>query len=114
MENKELSVILETVRTVSESQRAMMEQNNKQAKTLKQIVIAVIIAFTLIVGSICGTILYIWYNSEIVVEETTTTTVDQDTGDSGDIINGNQFNAQKQDFKGGVSDGKTENNKEEN
>ncbi len=110
MDNKEISTVMEMVTAVSENQRAMMEQHNKQAKTLKQIVIAVIIAFTLIVGSICGTILYIWYNSEIVVEETTTTTVDQDTGDSGDIINGNQFNSQKQDFKGGVTDGEAKNN----
>ncbi len=114
MYDKEISTTLEMMRTVSEAQRAMMVEHNKQAKTLKQIVIAVIIAFTLIVGSICGTILYIWYNSEIVVEETTTTTVDQNTGDSGDIINGNQFNAQKQDFKGGVTDGEAKNNEKEN
>lgn len=114
MDNKELSVILETIRTVSESQRSMMENNNKQATTLKHIVIAVIVAFALIVGGMCGTVLYIWNESEIIVEDTYTTTVEQDTGESGDIINGNQFNAQQQEFKGGVSDGKTKGNEKAN
>ena len=111
MENKELAVILETVRTVSESQRAMMEQNNKQTTTLKHIVIAVIVAFSLIVGGMCGTILYIWYNSDLEVTETTTTTVEQSTNDNSNIINGDQFNDNSQKHKGSDTDGcKTKNN----
>lgn len=112
MDNKELSVILEAVKTVSNSQRAMMEHNNKQANMFKHIAISVIVAFVLIVGGMCGTILYIWNSSDIIVEDTYTTTVEQDTGESGDIINGNQFNARQQEFKGGVADGKTKSNKE--
>lgn len=89
----------EAIKIVSEHQR-------KQNDTIKKMFFGLLISVTLMVASICGTVLYIWYNSDIMVEETTTTTYDQDTGENGDIINGNQFNDSAQNVEGGGVDGK--------
>jgi hypothetical protein len=104
MGNEELQVMFEAVKVVSEHQR-------KQNDTIKKMFFGLLITITLIVTGVCGTVLYIWNNSEVIVEDTITTTVEQDTGENGDIVNGNQFKADTQNFEGGVEDGETKNNK---
>lgn len=95
---KMIKIMLDAVKVVSEHQR---EQN----KIIKKMFFGLLITITLVVTGVCGTVLYIWSNSEIEYEETIS--FEQDTGENGDIINGDQFKANTQNFKGGVEDGKT-------
>lgn len=90
MENKELQVMCEAIKVVSEHQR-------KQNEIIKKMFFGLLIAITLMVAGVCGTVLYIWNNSEITYEETTT--VDQQTDGNSSIINGNQFNDNSQNNK---------------
>lgn len=92
MGNEELRVMFDAMKVVSEHQR---EQN----KTIKKMFFGLLITITLMVTGVCGTVLYIWNNSELVYEEVSTTSYEQQSEGNSNIINGNQFNDNSQNNK---------------
>lgn len=88
MDNKELSILCDALKVVSEHQK-------KQADLIKKMFFGLLIAVVVCVCSVCGSVLYIWHTSD-GVEIIETTTVEQETTDNSSIINGNQFNDHSQ------------------
>ena len=71
--------------------RSLMLQNRKQLKEMKIICLTCIISTMVIIGSLVGGALYFFSNYAVDVEDTITTTYEQQADGNSSIVNGNQY-----------------------
>lgn len=94
MENMEREIQIATNETFKE----LVAHQKSTIKMMWKMVIGCLITMVLTISIVVGGVLYFFNTYAIEVEDTieTTTTYDQETGENGSIINGNQFNDSSQ------------------
>lgn len=94
MEEK-IEVYEKTFKLMNELTDKYIENDQKRAKSMRNVVIACLVSMLLMAGGF----LYYLGTFEMVVEESIKTTYEQSSNENSSIINGNQFNDNSQNNK---------------